>query len=75
MFVLALVDDVVLFTSVFVETLDKCFRSVCELDVVFNYSKVEYCTDLFVVFIYLSLKHKYLFLSGRSIGYTGGIHH
>ncbi|XVF17894.1 hypothetical protein REPUB_Repub10bG0164100 [Reevesia pubescens] len=26
--------------QVFVETLDKCFKNVCELDVVFNYSKV-----------------------------------
>ncbi|MBA0863918.1 hypothetical protein Goshw_027336 [Gossypium schwendimanii] len=26
--------------SVFVETLDKCFQNVCELDIVFNYSKV-----------------------------------
>ncbi|XP_047155297.1 AP-3 complex subunit sigma isoform X2 [Vigna umbellata] len=26
--------------QVFVETLDKCFRNVCELDIVFNYSKV-----------------------------------
>lgn len=27
-------------SSVFVETLDKCFQNVCELDIVFNYSKV-----------------------------------
>lgn len=26
--------------SVFVETLDKCFKNVCELDLVFNYCKV-----------------------------------
>ncbi|KAB1214576.1 AP-3 complex subunit sigma [Morella rubra] len=26
--------------QVFVETLDKCFKNVCELDLVFNYSKV-----------------------------------
>ncbi|XP_022741570.1 AP-3 complex subunit sigma isoform X2 [Durio zibethinus] len=25
--------------QVFVETLDKCFKNVCELDIVFNYSK------------------------------------
>lgn len=29
-----------LLPSVFVETLDKCFKNVCELDLVFNYSKV-----------------------------------
>ncbi|CAN4083276.1 unnamed protein product [Withania somnifera] len=31
--------------QVFVETLDKCFRSVCELDVVFNYSKMHTILD------------------------------
>ena len=25
---------------VFVETLDKCFKNVCELDIVFNFNKV-----------------------------------
>ncbi|XP_022774146.1 uncharacterized protein LOC111316469, partial [Durio zibethinus] len=29
--------------QVFVETLDKCFKNVCELDIVFNYSKVRSC--------------------------------
>ncbi|KAL5704627.1 hypothetical protein ACHQM5_023025 [Ranunculus cassubicifolius] len=27
--------------QVFVETLDKCFRNVCELDIVFNFSKMH----------------------------------
>ncbi|KAL9327053.1 hypothetical protein ACSQ67_007698 [Phaseolus vulgaris] len=31
--------------SVFVETLDKCFRNVCELDIVFNYSKMHTILD------------------------------
>ncbi|CAK7339568.1 unnamed protein product [Dovyalis caffra] len=30
---------------VFVETLDKCFRNVCELDIVFNYSKLHTMVD------------------------------
>ncbi|XP_055804501.1 AP-3 complex subunit sigma-like isoform X1 [Solanum dulcamara] len=34
-----------LIQAVFVETLDKCFRSVCELDVVFNYSKMHTILD------------------------------
>ncbi|KAL9245866.1 hypothetical protein vseg_019468 [Gypsophila vaccaria] len=31
--------------QVFVETLDKCFKNVCELDVVFNYSKLHTILD------------------------------
>ncbi|RDX64519.1 AP-3 complex subunit sigma, partial [Mucuna pruriens] len=31
--------------QVFVETLDKCFRNVCELDIVFNYSKMNTILD------------------------------
>ncbi|CAI0473418.1 unnamed protein product [Linum tenue] len=31
--------------QVFVETLDKCFRNVCELDIVFNYSKLHTILD------------------------------
>ncbi|XP_062110216.1 AP-3 complex subunit sigma-like [Humulus lupulus] len=31
--------------QVFVETLDKCFRDVCELDIVFNYSKMHTILD------------------------------
>ncbi|KAE9607756.1 hypothetical protein Lal_00013377 [Lupinus albus] len=31
--------------QVLVETLDKCFRNVCELDVVFNYSKIHTILD------------------------------
>lgn len=31
--------------QVFVETPDKCFRNVCELDVVFNYSKMHTILD------------------------------
>ncbi|KAL9274547.1 AP-3 complex subunit sigma-like protein [Drosera capensis] len=31
--------------QVFVETLDKCFKNVCELDVVFNYSKIHTILD------------------------------
>ena len=28
--------------QVFVETLDKCFENVCELDLIFHVDKVEY---------------------------------
>ncbi|GAB2231836.1 hypothetical protein Drorol1_Dr00010852 [Drosera rotundifolia] len=31
--------------QVFVETLDKCFKNVCELDVVYNYSKIHTILD------------------------------
>ncbi|XP_015889923.1 AP-3 complex subunit sigma [Ziziphus jujuba] len=31
--------------QVFVETLDKCFKNVCELDMVFNYSKMHTVLD------------------------------
>uniref|UniRef100_A0A2N9EC88 AP complex subunit sigma n=1 Tax=Fagus sylvatica TaxID=28930 RepID=A0A2N9EC88_FAGSY len=31
--------------QVFVETLDKCFKNVCELDIVFNYSKIHTILD------------------------------
>ncbi|XP_050372151.1 AP-3 complex subunit sigma [Argentina anserina] len=31
--------------QVFVETLDKCFKNVCEVDVVFNYSKLHTILD------------------------------
>ncbi|GAB2282750.1 hypothetical protein Dimus_017289 [Dionaea muscipula] len=31
--------------QVFVETLDKCFKNVCELDVVFNYCKINTILD------------------------------
>ncbi|KAI5588561.1 hypothetical protein BDE02_05G105800 [Populus trichocarpa] len=31
--------------QVFVETLDKCFRNVCEFDAVFNYSKLHTILD------------------------------
>ncbi|XP_057422014.1 AP-3 complex subunit sigma-like isoform X2 [Lotus japonicus] len=31
--------------QVLVETMDKCFRNVCELDVVFNYSKIHTILD------------------------------
>ncbi|XP_062102394.1 AP-3 complex subunit sigma-like [Humulus lupulus] len=31
--------------QVLVETLDKCFRNVCELDIVFNYSKLHTMLD------------------------------
>ncbi|PON67663.1 AP-3 complex subunit sigma [Parasponia andersonii] len=31
--------------QVFVETLEKCFRNVCELDIVFNYSKMHAILD------------------------------
>ncbi|KNA05407.1 hypothetical protein SOVF_190650 isoform C, partial [Spinacia oleracea] len=30
---------------VFVETLDKCFKNVCELDIVFNYGKLHTIVD------------------------------
>ncbi|KAK6143466.1 hypothetical protein DH2020_023814 [Rehmannia glutinosa] len=33
------------YRSVFVETLDKCFSNVCELDVVFNFKKVHTILD------------------------------
>ena len=29
-----------LWCAVFVETLDRCFKNVCELDIVFNFNKV-----------------------------------
>ncbi|RXI07345.1 hypothetical protein DVH24_026481 [Malus domestica] len=35
----------ILIPSVFVETLDKCFKNVCELDVVINYSKMHTVLD------------------------------
>ncbi|XP_024953288.1 AP-3 complex subunit sigma isoform X1 [Citrus sinensis] len=31
--------------QVFVETLDKCFKNVCELDIVYNYSKLHTILD------------------------------
>ncbi|KAF5752977.1 Clathrin adaptor complex small chain family protein [Tripterygium wilfordii] len=31
--------------QVFVETLDKCFKNVCELDIVFNYTKLHTVLD------------------------------
>ncbi|KAA8547366.1 hypothetical protein F0562_003770 [Nyssa sinensis] len=31
--------------QVFVETLDKCFKNICELDIVFNYSKLHTILD------------------------------
>lgn len=31
--------------QVLVETLDKCFKNVCELDIVFNYSKMHTILD------------------------------
>lgn len=31
--------------QVFVETLDKCFKNVCELDIVFNYGKMQTILD------------------------------
>ncbi|XP_011627654.1 AP-3 complex subunit sigma isoform X2 [Amborella trichopoda] len=31
--------------QVFVETLDKCFKNVCELDVVFNFGKIHTILD------------------------------
>ncbi|KAK6237474.1 hypothetical protein QUC31_002943 [Theobroma cacao] len=33
---------------VFVETLDKCFKNVCELDIVFNYSKMHTILDVII---------------------------
>ncbi|KAK4259996.1 hypothetical protein QN277_003173 [Acacia crassicarpa] len=35
--------------QVFVETLDKCFRNVCELDVVYNYSKMHSILDEIII--------------------------
>jgi hypothetical protein len=49
--------------SVFVETLDKCFKNVCELDLVFNYCKV--CISLnsenkcYADFLYYGLDKQY----------------
>ncbi|XP_034710598.1 AP-3 complex subunit sigma-like [Vitis riparia] len=34
-----------LLPSVLVETLDKCFKNVCELDIMFNYSKLHTILD------------------------------
>eukprot|EP00188_Purpureofilum_apyrenoidigerum_P001634 Plantae.Rhodophyta-Purpureofilum_apyrenoidigerum.ctg19182.p1 GENE.Plantae.Rhodophyta-Purpureofilum_apyrenoidigerum.ctg19182~~Plantae.Rhodophyta-Purpureofilum_apyrenoidigerum.ctg19182.p1 ORF type:complete len:168 (-),score=34.56 Plantae.Rhodophyta-Purpureofilum_apyrenoidigerum.ctg19182:339-842(-) len=35
--------------QVFVETLDRCFENVCELDVIFNMDKVNYVLDEVIV--------------------------
>ena len=35
--------------SVFVETLDKCFENVCELDIIFHCDKVHYILDEIVM--------------------------
>ncbi|XP_068668504.1 AP-3 complex subunit sigma [Aristolochia californica] len=35
--------------QVFVETLDKCFKNVCELDIVFNFNKLHTILDEIVV--------------------------
>ena len=35
--------------QVFVETLDKCFENVCELDLIFNSDKVHYIVDEIVM--------------------------
>ncbi|GMP37912.1 hypothetical protein CsSME_00009387 [Camellia sinensis var. sinensis] len=35
--------------AVFVETLDKCFSNVCELDIVFNFNKVHTILDEIVL--------------------------
>lgn len=35
--------------QVFVETLEKCFRNVCELDIVLNYSKMHNILDEIIV--------------------------
>lgn len=35
--------------QVFVETLDKCFENVCELDLIFNSDKVYYVLDEIVM--------------------------
>ncbi|XP_020104688.1 AP-3 complex subunit sigma isoform X2 [Ananas comosus] len=32
--------------QVFVETLDRCFKNVCELDVVFNFNKIELSSNM-----------------------------
>ncbi|XVE82622.1 hypothetical protein DITRI_Ditri16bG0020600 [Diplodiscus trichospermus] len=37
--------------QVFVETLDKCFKNVCELDIVYNYSKVVSSHHFIYVYI------------------------
>lgn len=35
--------------TVFVETLDKCFENVCELDLIFHSDKVHYVLDEIVM--------------------------
>ena len=35
--------------QVFVETLDKCFENVCELDLIFHVDKVHYILDEIVM--------------------------
>ncbi|CAI9110772.1 OLC1v1010851C1 [Oldenlandia corymbosa var. corymbosa] len=34
--------------QVFVQTLDKCFRNVCELDILFNYNKMQIILDAII---------------------------
>lgn len=49
--------------SVFVETLDKCFKNVCELDLVFNYCKVRISlnseNECYADFLYYGLDKQY----------------
>lgn len=48
--------------SVFVETLDKCFRNVCELDIVFNFNKVNPILLLYVEVIKACSSQHFQFL-------------
>ncbi|KAG9139711.1 hypothetical protein Leryth_023281 [Lithospermum erythrorhizon] len=50
---------VIVFDSsvVFVETLDRCFNNVCELDIVFNFSKNLEDRDLVLTLAYLNKVH------------------
>ena len=40
----------------FVETLDKCFENVCELDLIFHVDRVRNCFDSHRIYLLISLK-------------------
>lgn len=47
---------ILFFNQVFVETLDKCFENVCELDLIFHVDKVSFYLYLYFSLIY-GFKH------------------
>lgn len=48
--ILLLFRDTLTIYQVFVETLDKCFENVCELDLIFHVDKVGKTSNLFSLF-------------------------